>query len=281
MGGALLSFATMAVSVRELSSAMSSLEILFLRSVVSFLLVLAFLPRFGAHSLRTRLIGVHFARNLTHLFGQYAWISAIAVLPLATVFAIEFTMPVWTALLAVPLLAERMNRGRVVMLVLGLAGVAIILKPGAAPVHPAALLMLGGSFAFACTMIATKRLAAEESTFTVLFHMQAIQLPLGFLLAIPVWVTPGPGDWPTIAAIGCAGLTAHLCVTRALRIADATLVVPIDFLRLPLITGVGIALYGEPLDWSVLAGAVIIFAGTWYSIRRESRNKRAGAKQKA
>jgi len=250
---------------------MGSFEILFLRSLVSFVLVLAVLPRFGLGAVRTRRFGLHVARNVLHFSGQYAWVYAIAMLPLATVFAIEFTMPVWTALLAIPILGERLNRGRTVMLVLGIAGIIIILKPGFGAVQPAALVMLAGSFAYASTMIATKRLSESDSALAVVFYMSVVQLPLAFVPALPGWVAPTLVDLPWIFAIGAAGLSAHFCLTRAFRIADATLVVPIDFLRLPLIAVVGMLFYGEPLELSIMLGAAVIFAGTYYSIRRESR----------
>jgi len=271
MVGALLSFSLMAVSVRELLRTMGSFEILFLRSLVSFVLVLAVLPRFGLGALRTRHFGLHLVRNVLHFSGQYAWVYAIAMLPLATVFAIEFTMPVWTALLAIPILGERLNRGRTVMLVLGLAGILVILKPGFGVVHPAALVMLAGSFAYASTMIATKRLSGSDSALAVVFYMSVVQLPLAFVPALPGWVAPALVDLPWILAIGAAGLSAHYCLTRAMRIADATLVVPIDFLRLPLIAVVGMLFYSEPLEFSIMLGAAMIFAGTYYSVQRESR----------
>ena len=271
MGGAMLSFAVMAVAARELLHTMGFFETLFLRSLVSFLLMLAVLPRFGLGVLRTQRFGLHVVRNVLHFGGQYAWVYAIAMLPLATVFAIEFTMPVWTAVLAVPILGERLNRGRIVMLVLGLAGILVILKPGFAIVQPAALAMLAGSFAYASMNIATKRLAESDSAIAILFYMSAIQLPLGLLPALPQWVNPGIAELPWIIGIGATGLSAHYCLTRALRIADATLVVPIDFLRLPLIAVVGVLFYGEPLEVSIMLGAAMIFAGTYYCIRRESR----------
>jgi drug/metabolite transporter (DMT)-like permease len=275
MGGALLSFSLMAVAVRELLRTMGFFEILFLRSLVSFVLVLAVLPRFGLGVLHTRRFGLHVVRNVLHFGGQYAWVYAIAMLPLATVFAIEFTMPVWAAVLAVLTLGERLNRGRIVMLALGLAGVLIILRPGFGIVQTAALVMLAGSFAYASTMIATKRLSENDSAFAILFYMSAIQLPLGFIPALPGWVVPTLADLPWIIAVGAAGLSAHYCVTRAVRIADAMLVIPIDFLRLPLIAVVGMLFYGEPLEFSIMLGAAVIFAGTYYSIRRESREPAA------
>jgi len=271
MGGAMLSFAAMAVAARELLRTMGGFETLFLRSLVSFVLVLALLPRFGLGVLRTRRFGLHVLRNVLHFGGQYAWVYAIAMLPLATVFAIEFTMPVWTAVLAIPILGERLNRGRTVMLVLGLAGILIILKPGFAVVRPAAFAMLAGSLAYASMNVATKRLAENDSAIAILFYMSAIQLPLGLVPALAQWVTPGIADLPWILSIGATGLSSHYCLTRALRIADATLVVPIDFLRLPLIAVVGAMFYGERIELSIMLGAAVIFAGTYYSIRRESR----------
>jgi drug/metabolite transporter (DMT)-like permease len=270
MGGAVLSFSLMAIAVRELLRTMGSFEILFLRSVVSLAIMCAVVACVGMERLRTRRFGLHVLRNLFHFGGQLCWVYSIAMLPLAMVFAIEFTMPVWAAVLAVLLMGERLNHGRVVMLALGLVGILVILKPGIEAVPPAAIVMLLGSFAYAATMISTKQLAKTDSALAVLFWMSLIQLPLGLLPALAQWVTPALADLPWVLAVGAAGLSAHFCLTRSLRIADATLVIPIDFLRLPLIAVVGMAFYGEPLQPSILVGAAVIFAGTYYSIRRES-----------
>jgi drug/metabolite transporter (DMT)-like permease len=180
-------------------------------------------------------------------------------------------MPVWTALLAMLVLGERLTRGRVVMLAAGVAGVLIILQPGVMEVSIAALVMLAGAFAYGATMVATKRLTGSESALAILFYMSLVQVPMGFFPALSNWVAPTLANAPWIAATGASGLVAHYCMTRAFRIADATLVVPIDFLRLPLIAVVGLLLYGEPIEAATLVGAVVIFAGTYYSIRRESR----------
>jgi drug/metabolite transporter (DMT)-like permease len=271
MGGVVLSFSLMAVAVRELARTLGSFEILFLRSAVSLVIVLAILPWFGLRALRTKRPGLHLVRNVLHFGGQYAWVYAISMLPLATVFAIEFTMPVWTAVLAMLILGERMNRGRAVMLALGLAGILVILRPGFADISPAALVMLAGAFAYASVMIATKRLAQDDSALAILFYMTVIQVPISLLPALPGWVDPAPADLPWIVAVGASGLVAHYCMTRAFRVADAMVVVPVDFLRLPLIAAVGLVLYGEPIELPTLLGAAVIFAGTYYSIRRESR----------
>ena len=273
MVGALVSFSIMAVSVRELLRTMGNFEILTIRSFMSLLILLFLLPRHGFGALRTRHFGLHVLRNVFHFGGQYAWVYAISLLPLATVFAIEFTMPVWAAVLAMIFLGERLNPGRVVMLALGIVGVFVMLRPGMAVIQPAALVMLLGAFAYASTMIATKRLSGHDSAFAILFYMAVIQLPLGLVPALPQWVWPGLRDLPWVIALGVVGLTAHYCMTRAFRIADAMVVVPIDFLRLPLIAVVGVLFYDEPLQLSIMLGAAVIFAGTFYSIRRESMGR--------
>lgn len=271
MGCAVLMFSLMAVAVRELLRHMGVLEILFLRTVVTFLLVLAILPRSGLAPLRTRRFPVHAMRAGFHLAGQWCWMYAIGALTLATVFAIEFTMPVWVALLAVFFLGERMNQGRVIMLVLGLAGIAIILRPEVGGFHPATLVMVLGSVFYAGNMIMTKRLSATDSPLAVLFWMSAVQLPVTFATAVPQWVTPVPADLPWIVAIGAGSFIAHYSLTRAMKLGDATLIIPIDFLRLPLIAAVGTLAYGEPFDAMILVGAAVIFAGTYYSLSRETR----------
>jgi drug/metabolite transporter (DMT)-like permease len=277
MVGALVSFSIMAVSVRELLRTMGSFEILFIRSFMSLLFLLFLLPSRGFRALRTEHFGLHLLRNVFHFGGQYAWVYAISLLPLATVFAIEFTMPVWAAVLAMIFLGERLNHGRVVMLTLGIVGVFVMLRPGLAVIQPAALVMLLGAFAYASTMIATKRLAGHDSAFAILFYMAVIQLPLGLIPALSQWAWPGLRDLPWVIALGVVGLSAHYFMTRAFRIADAMVVVPIDFLRLPLIAVVGALFYGEPLQLAIMAGAAVIFAGTFYSIRRESMGRLAPA----
>jgi len=271
MGCAVLSFSFMAVAVRELLRHMGALEILFLRTAVTMLLVLAILPRSGTATLRTQLFRFHLARAFFHLGGQLCWIYAIGALTLAMVFAIEFTMPVWVAVLATLFLGERMNRGRLVMLALGLAGIAIIVRPDLGGLHPAVFVMVLGSVFYAGNMIMTKRLSATDSPMAVLFWMSLIQLPITLLGALPYWVAPQPADLAWALGIGMASFAAHYTMTRAMKLGDATLVVPIDFLRLPLIALIGAFVYDEPVEVATFAGAAVIFAGTYYSLSREAR----------
>jgi len=272
MSGAVLSFSAMAIAVRQLLTHMEVFQILFLRTFIALLVVLAVAAAYGWFArLRTRRIGIHFLRNFTHFGGQYCWVYAIGALPLATVFAIEFTMPVWVALLAWWFLGERLNGPRLVMLALGLTGVLVILKPGVDVIHPAALVMLLGALCYAANLITTKTLTGTDSVLAILFWMNLIQTPLALIPALPQWSAPTLADTPWIAALAGGSLFAHFCMTRAFKLADATVVVPIDFMRLPLIAVVGALAYGEKLDPWVFVGAAIIFMGTYYSLSREAR----------
>ena len=271
MLGAVFSFALMAIAVRELQRHMGSFEIVFLRSLGMLAITLAMLPRAGVATIRTTRFQLHLWRNLIHFLGQVLWVYSIGALALATVFAIEFTMPVWTAILAALFLGERLTQPRLVQLGLGLVGVLIILRPGAGSFHPAALAMILGSLCYASSFIFTKRLTSTDNALAVLFWMSVVQTPISLLAAIPDWVTPVLADAPWIAGIGAGAFTAHYCMTQAMRLVDAMVVVPIDFIRLPLIAVVGALAYGEAFDPLVIAGAAIIFAGTYYSLSRERR----------
>lgn len=271
MGGAVLSFSAMAVAARELLAHMQPFQVLFVRSAIMMAIVLLVVAQADPAAARTRRLPLHALRNVIHFGGQYCWVFAIGALPLATVFAIEFTMPVWTALLAALLLGEHLTRPRLVMLAMGLLGVLIILRPGFGLFQPAALVALAASFLYAGNMIATKRLSATDTPLAVLFWMSVVQTPLSLLAALPQWVAPPPSAIPWMAVMGVGSYAAHYCMTRAFKLADATVVVAIDFTRLPLIAVVGALFYAEAFDPWIIVGATVIFAGTYYSLTRESR----------
>jgi drug/metabolite transporter (DMT)-like permease len=274
MIGTLLSFSGMAVSIRELAKAgLSIFEILAIRSGVALLVLLVLLvvrPDLRAYALPRRM-PLNFLRNTVHYASQYAWSLSLTMLPLALVFALEFTMPAWTALLAVWLLHERMTPSRIGVVVFGLIGVLVILRPGVASFNPAAILVLLAAFGYAITMIATKQLTMTETTFGIVFWMAVIQLPLSLIGSdLAVFFHLEARHILPACGVGIAGLTSHYCLSNAFRSGDATLVVPLDFMRIPLIAVVGWAFYGEQLDIFVLLGALIIVAGVLWNLRSET-----------
>jgi drug/metabolite transporter (DMT)-like permease len=226
-----------------------------------------------------RRLPLHVLRNGVHFGAQYLWALGLVLLPLATVFALEFTMPAWTILLAPFFLGERMTRSRVGAVILGLIGVLVILRPGVESFKPAALIVLTAALGYGAQNIATKKLTSTESTFAIVFWMNVIQLALALVFAGPFFAGKLTLDLvPAVAGIGAAGLFAHFCLSNAFRAGDASVVVPLDFLRIPLIAVIGWWLYAEPLDVFVFAGAGLIISGILWNLRSEMRPLPAAAR---
>jgi drug/metabolite transporter (DMT)-like permease len=274
MAGAIASYIGAALSVRALATSLSVFEIMSVRSagaLVFLLALMAVAPKMR-RGLTSRRLGLHLARNSVHFVGQIIWALAITLLPFATVFALEFTAPIWVALLAAMLLGERLTLTRAASIALCLAGVLVILHPGLSSFHPVALLALGAAIARAFTDVLTKKLTRTETTFAILFWMNLMQLPLNFAGSDPSFITRlEPSMALPLIGIAVSGLSVHLCMAEAFRYGDATVVVPLDFVRVPLIALIGWSFYGEALDALVLAGAGLIMAGVIWNLRAETR----------
>ena len=276
MTGALLSFSAMAVSVRALSGTLRIMEILAIRNGcgLAILLALGALRPAFMHALTARRLGLHLVRNTIHFGAQFLWAMSITLLPLATVFALEFTTPAWTTLLAVALLGERLTASRIGAIACGLVGVLVIVRPGLATFQPAALLVLTAAFGYACTYIATKKLTTTDSTFAIVLWMNIMQFPVAYAFGDPLFfLRINLGNLPGAIAVAFGGLSSHYCLTKALNAGDASLVIPFDFLRLPLIAILAWIIYGEPLDPVVFAGGALIFGGMLWNLRSETRRR--------
>ncbi len=273
MTGTLFSFAAMAVAGRELSADLTTFQILFFRSLVGLLIIGLIVMKTGMHQIKTRHPWLHLIRNTAHFGGQFGWFYGIAYISLAEVFAIEFTLPVWTAILALILLNERLTGPRIAAVGFGIAGMLIILRPGLGVMNLASLAVLFGAVCYALSHTLTKKITRFDSPLSILFYMTLIQLPMGFLLSLEGFHLPHPAMIPWILIVGITALSGHYCMARALKIAPATVVVPMDFLRLPLIAFVGFMVYKEALDQFVMIGALVMLAGNLINVRAETKNK--------
>jgi drug/metabolite transporter (DMT)-like permease len=271
-----------ALAIRALGRHINVFEILSIRSGIGLavLLVLVAVRPELRKDIVSRHLGLHLVRNVTHFVGQYLWALAVTLLPFATVFALEFTTPAWVAMLAVLMLGERMTMSRAGSVVLGFLGVLVIVRPGLASFQPLTLLVLFAALTFALSLIATKKLTGRASTFAIIFWMNLMQLPMALTWPIATAVT---GEAPLfvfrlgleslipVIALGVVGLSSHYCLTQAFRFGDATVVVPLDFLRIPLIALVGWMFYGETIDLFVFAGAALIICGVLWNLHAEAR----------
>lgn len=272
MLGTLAALSLMGIAARELSSVFNTVQILFSRNAVGFVIVLGIIFRQGPWMVRTRRVGLHSVRNLVHLGAVSTWFYGISQLPLVEVFVLESTLPIWVIILATPLLGERLTRARVIAVLLGFAGVLVILRPGVAIIDPAALVVLAGAVGFAAANVSTKALTRTEHPVTILFWMFLIQVTVSGVIAAPGLFWPPAAMWPWILAVGLAGMSAHYCAARSLQLADVGLMAPLHYLRVPLIGALGWLLYGETVTIWLVFGAAIIFTGIMLTVRGEPRD---------
>lgn len=270
MLGAIFSFSAMAIAGRAVSFELDTFELMLYRSLIGVAVVLAAARLAGqVGAIRRRRMGLHLVRNIFHFTGQNLWFFAITAIPLAQVFALEFTSPVWVALAAPLVLGERLTRTRLIAALVGFVGILIVARPGAAEIGPGQIAAALAALGFAGSALFTRRLTRTENVLSILFWLTVMQVVLGLLCAgidgKIAW--PSAVSWPWLVLIGCAGLSAHFCLTTALSLAPAAVVMPIDFLRLPVIALVGWIIYSEPLDPWILAGGAVILGANWLNVR--------------
>lgn len=275
MLGAIASFSAMAVAGREVSQWLDTFEIMTYRSLVGIVVLWVILTLTGQWwQVTRRSISTHVVRNAAHFTGQNLWFYAMTSIPLAQVFALEFTSPIWVVLLSPLILGEPLTRLRLMSVLVGFVGILIVARPSPDTISPGLIAAASSAVFFALSVMYTRLLTRTETVLCIMFWLTLMQAAFGIIFS--AWdgdmVAPSAQTLPWLVLIGLAGLLAHYCLTSALAIAPATVVVPIDFVRLPTIAIVGMLLYGEALDAWVFVGATVIFAANyaniWYANRR-------------
>ncbi|PKF51211.1 EamA family transporter [Enterovibrio nigricans] len=273
MSVALASFCLMAVAAKELSSEVDTFQVLFFRSFIGLIVITSILLASRKTGLfYTQKLKLHGVRNSVHFLGQMAWFIGIGLLPLAEIFALKFTVPLWTALIAALCLKEKLTFKKLLAIAFGFSGVLIIVQPGMKAVDVASLIVLAAAICYAVAHTCTKSLSSTEHPLTILFYMSLIQLPIGFTLAMFNWQTPEGIQWFWLAAIALTSLIAHFSIVKAMQNAEATVVVTMDFLRLPLIAIVGVLFYTEPFEVALLAGAALMLCGNLINVASPKGN---------
>jgi len=272
MAGWLALMLIVAVAGRETTRELNVFQIMEVRSALGLLMLYPLIHlNGGLAAMRTSRPLQHIARNLIHYAAQLGWFFALTLIPLGQVVAIEFTMPIWTALLAASFLGERMNLAKILAIALGLFGVAIIVRPGTSGVDPGQLIALGAAVGFGTSIAMMKSLTRTETTLRIIFWMIVIQGTAGFFPALHVWQWPSAWVWSWLVVIAFCGTFSHYCMARAMLYADATVVVPMDFLRVPLTAAAGWLLYAERLDAFTVLGAALILTGNLLNLRSSER----------
>ena len=258
----------MPVAGREAARELKLVQVMELRSLIGILLIYPLVYRSGGFGMmRTSRLRLHIFRNAIHYLAQYGWFLAITLIPLAQVVSIEFTMPLWTAILAVAFLGERMSVWKNAAVALGLLGVLIIIRPGTGDVNVGQMVALATAVGFGVSVIMVKSLTRSETALVILFWMVVVQSAIGLIPALSVWQWPSLQSWGWLMVIAVCGTFSHYCMARALRHADATVVVPMDFLRVPLSALVGWLVYVERIDYLTAVGAMLILVGNLLNLK--------------
>lgn len=271
MALSIASFLGMTVAGRETTNALNVLQVTELRSVVGFIILLPLVMASGGFSaMRTKRPMQHVARNVVHYMGQAGWLYALTLIPLAELVSIEFTTPIWTAILAVMFLGEKLNARKLIAIAFGMLGVLVIVRPGMGTIATGHLIVLCAAVSFGISIVMVKSLTRTESVVRIIFWMLVVQSIIGFIPAWIEWRNPPLALWPWIVAIAFTGMSSHFCLARALTYADATLVSPMDFLRLPFTALLGWLVYSENVDAFTIAGAALILLGNLLNLRRRA-----------
>ncbi|RZS87820.1 drug/metabolite transporter (DMT)-like permease [Phyllobacterium myrsinacearum] len=271
MSGSLAAILMMAISGREASKELNVFQIMEMRSLIGLAMLYPLIRSSGGvRAMRTGRIWQHIGRNTAHYAGQFAWLQALSMIPLAQVIAIEFTTPAWTAVMAVAFLGERFNLWRTLTILLGIVGVVIIVRPGVGSIEMGQLIVLGAAFTFGISFTMVKSLTRTESVVKIIFWMLVIQSAIGLLPALHVWQWPTLQAWPWVVIIAFTGTFSHFCMAKALLYADATVVIPMDFLRVPLMAVLGWLIYAERIDIYTALGAALILSGNLLNLKNKS-----------
>jgi drug/metabolite transporter (DMT)-like permease len=257
-----------AVAGREALRELNVFQLILIRSSVGLFLLYPLIHRAGGFSaIRTQRLPQHIARNIIHFGAQLGWFFALTLIPIGQVVAIEFTMPIWTAILAAGFLGERMTPWKIAAIVLGVVGVVVIVRPAMGAINPGQLIALGAAVGFGVSMALLKSLTRTESALTVIFWMLVVQSAAGLFPALYVWTWPPVQTWGYVAVVAVCGTFSHYFLARAMQYADATVVVPMDFLRVPLTAAAGWLIYSERLDMFTVLGAALILTGNLLNLK--------------
>lgn len=274
MTGTILSFTLMAVAGRELSGEINTFVVLFFRSLLGFIVITATIFSLKKTKyFKTSQPKSHLLRNVFHFLGQYAWFIGLGMLPLAQVFAIEFTVPFWTAIIASIFLKEHLTRIKILAIVAAFSGVLLIVQPSLDHLDNASLIVLMAAIFYACAHTGTKVLSTHNHPLTILFYMCLIQIPIASVLMLPYWQMPNMIQWGWILIIAVTALTAHFCMTKAMLTSTVTTVVTLDFVRLPVMGLVAFLLYQEPFGLLSMIGTAVIFLAMLLNIKSPKNEK--------
>ncbi len=263
--------------IRQATATVHPFEVSFFRNIFGLLVLLPWFLRHGAAPLKTKIFHLHLLRAALMAAGGLCLVFAISIAPLARIAALGFLVPIFTTIGAIAFLGERVSVRRWAAILCGFAGTFVIIRPGFETIDLGTVLRLIASFVFGGMLTLMKVMTRTESSFTITFYGALLTAPMFLLAALFFW------EWPTweslawLAAMGFIGAISLLIFTQALKIAEANVVMPIDFLQLIWAAAFGFVLFAEVPNRFTIIGGFMIFASTTYIAWRESHLARQNA----
>ena len=271
MAAAAACYAILHGSVRYISSEIHPFEITFFRNLFGFIVLLPWFVIHGLRPLRTRRIGLHLLRASSNVVAMLMFFMALSMTPLAQVQALGFTAPLFTTVLAIFILGERVRLRRWTALIAGFIGALIIVRPGLQPIDTGSVLTIVSAAIWGFTLITIKVLSRTDSAVTITAYMVILMSPLSLLPALYYWTWPDPAMWVWLVVCGVSGTVAQLLMAQSFRVAEATVVLPFDFTKIVWGALIGYLAFGEVVDIWTWVGAAVIFSGITYITYRERK----------
>jgi drug/metabolite transporter (DMT)-like permease len=273
---AALCFAGLSAQVKFLSSDLHGFVITFWRNFWGLFFMLPWLLRQGLGELSWRRIRMFTLRSALSLISMLFGFTSLSYLTLANATALSFTAPLFATILAAVVLGETVRRRRWTATAVGFIGVLIVLRPGVVGFGIGEMLALAGAFLTALVIIVVKQMSRTEPSNAIVAYMVLLLTPMSLVTALPFWSWPAASDWPFVIGMGLAGTVGHVCWTRAISMADASVVVPFDYLRLIFTIIIGILAFAEQPDrYTLIGSAIIVMAGIYIARREAMLNQRA------
>ena len=266
-----IAFSSGMAVVRYLSTDLHPFQIAFFSAFFGLITMLMLVPRYGLRSFRTDRFILQLTRSILSVVGILAVYYALSTTPLATVTALNFTMPIFTTVLAVLFLKERVDIAKWAAIFFGFTGVFVIVRPGVVTADTGALLVIVGSILFAFTILVMKVLTRTDSIASITLYGVMLRAPLALVPALFVWQWPDARQLLWLAAMGSVGTLSSFAFAQALKDVDTNVVSPIFFLQLIWSAAIGYVIFAEiPSVFTWLGGAMILSSVT-YMAYRESR----------
>jgi drug/metabolite transporter (DMT)-like permease len=269
-----IAFASMWVMIRFASHDVHAFVIVFFRNLFGTLVLVPMMLR-NKGLMKIGRLKANLRRATSGFIATTGTFYAVSHAPLATALSINYTAPLFATVAAVLFLGEKIHARRVAALIAGFAGMLIVVRPGALPLTPGVLAAMVSAVSTAFSIIAIRQLVASDDSRSVAAWTFILMTPPSLVLAVLYWTPPPLALWPLLFVIGCVAAVGQLAMNRAFALAEASAVLPYDFVRFGLVTVFGITIFNERLDAMTILGGIVIFGATVYLAVRERQVARA------